>query len=244
MYYPLKVVALNQANGKAPRVLVVDDERSVLDLLGVVLRDAGFSVELVDSGEAGLSAIEANRPDLVLLDVIMPGMNAWSFLRSLLTKPPIPPVIILSGEHAFPRALGPLASAVCAYLPKPFAVRLLVTTCRRVLAATAQSPPVVHERRSEHRRQLIVSVTLMTARDQPVTAGYTRNLSRSGAQIDMEVPLEPGREVRLALHLPDYWEPLTLSSRVIWQEKNLLGVRFVDPTSEDRRRLRAILGLL
>jgi DNA-binding response OmpR family regulator len=236
-------MALVETEGRTSRILVVDDERSVLDLLGVVLRGAGFNVDLADSGEAGLSAIEAKRPDLVLLDVIMPGMNAWSFLRALRARPTVPPVIIISGEHASPKALGPLASVVCAYIPKPFSISLLVTICHQVLAAAIQSFPVTHDRRSEHRRLLIVGVTLMTARGQPVATGYTRNLSRSGAQIDVGAPLEPGQDVQLALHLPDYWEPLSISSRVIWREHNILGVRFFDPAPEDRRRLRTLLGL-
>ncbi|MBN2369146.1 MAG: response regulator [Vicinamibacteria bacterium] len=222
----------------------MDDDRSVLDLLVVVLRDAGFSVDSVDNGKDGLRAIEARRPDLLLLDVIMPGMNAWSFLRSLQAHPPVPPVIVISGEHASPRALGPLASAVCAYIPKPFAIRQLVSTCHQVIAANAKASPPAHERRSEPRRLLVVGVTLMTARGQPVAAGYSRNLSRNGAQIDVGASLEPGLDIRVALHLPDYWEPLTLSARVMWRESTILGVRFFDPTPEDRRRLRTLLGFV
>jgi CheY-like chemotaxis protein len=226
-------------NGNRHRVLVVDDERSVRELLDVVLTNAGFEVILAESGEAGLQALDTQSPDLVLLDVIMPGMNAWMFIRNLKERSKTPPVIVISAEHASPKALGTLADTVSAFIPKPFSLNALIATCQQVLGSKPAATS--SDRRNDPRRQLVVNVTLLSESGQPLASGFTRDLGLCGAQIDLGVPLQLTQEIRLALHLPDYWEPLSLQGRVQWREGVVLGVQFVDPTSDDQRRLSTLL---
>src|SRR3990172_5902465 len=86
------------------RILVVDDEADVRSLLSRVLRDAGYSVDTADDGGEALARLEANRPDLVLLDLMMPGVDGWGVLAEL-RKTPSPPPLLLVTASADPATL-------------------------------------------------------------------------------------------------------------------------------------------
>lgn len=82
----------------AHRVLVIDDEPGMRSLMRRGLGMAGYTVETVDGGEAGLEAANRQRPDLVLLDLMMPGLDGFETLERLCAIVPRPKVIVLSGR--------------------------------------------------------------------------------------------------------------------------------------------------
>src|SRR5262245_40836461 len=81
------------------RILVVDDSESLRDFFQLVLAEAGYDVVTASSGEEGLEKTKALKPDLILLDFIMPGMDGLELLTRLRSDlaPPITPAIICSG---------------------------------------------------------------------------------------------------------------------------------------------------
>lgn len=81
------------------RILVVDDSTELQEFFRVVLQDAGYEVSTAASGEEALAKVKALRPDLILLDLVMPGMDGLEFLSRLRSDfaPPIPPSILCSG---------------------------------------------------------------------------------------------------------------------------------------------------
>jgi CheY-like chemotaxis protein len=81
------------------RILVVDDSKELQEFFRLVLEDAGYEVSVASSGEEGFAKTKARRPDLILLDLIMPGMDGLEFLTHLRSDlaPPIPPAILCSG---------------------------------------------------------------------------------------------------------------------------------------------------
>ena len=86
---------------QAPRhVLVVDDERDVQALVRLVLERQGYDVDAASDGREALAKIEARRPDLVLLDLMMPVMNGWQFRAKQLQDPALAeiPVIVMSAS--------------------------------------------------------------------------------------------------------------------------------------------------
>lgn len=89
------------ANGKEGRVLVVDDEPMVRETLGQVLSEEGYVVDLAVDGESALEAVHAARPDAILLDLMMPGMNGRQFLQELREDPAYAavPVLIMTAVH-------------------------------------------------------------------------------------------------------------------------------------------------
>src|SRR6188768_4055830 len=80
-------------------ILVVDDSEEIRELFSALLEGAGFVVECSDSAEAAFARVRAARPDLMVLDVVLPGMDGLELLLKLRSDlaPPIPPVILCSG---------------------------------------------------------------------------------------------------------------------------------------------------
>ena len=115
-----------------PVILVVDDEVDVRDFVTMVLEDAGWAVEGAGDGREALDKMPATRPDLVVLDLMMPVMDGWEVLDRLkhVVHPPV--VVILSAYADSARALK-AGAADC--LAKPFLPGELVDTCRRLLGA-------------------------------------------------------------------------------------------------------------
>lgn len=118
------------------RVLVVDDDPTVSDVVRRYLEQDGCEVRLAADGAAGLAAI-AHRPDLVVLDLMMPGINGLDVCRRIRRQLPDLPVIMLTalGEEA-DRVLG-LEVGADDYMTKPFSPRELVLRIRSVLRRTA-----------------------------------------------------------------------------------------------------------
>ncbi|MEP7178785.1 MAG: response regulator, partial [Pseudonocardiales bacterium] len=92
------------------RVLVVDDEDNVTHLVSSALRFDGFETVTADSGPAALAAVAANDPDLVVLDVMMPGMDGLGVLQSLRSAGSQVPVIFLTARDAASDRIGGLRS--------------------------------------------------------------------------------------------------------------------------------------
>jgi len=114
----------------APRVLVVDDDWWVAELLGALLREAGYEVCSAPDGEAALAAIECQRPDLVLADVRMPRLDGPGLARRLRARRVAVPVLLTSAAAAPPLADLPGIR----FVPKPFAPDRLVVVVDEILA--------------------------------------------------------------------------------------------------------------
>jgi CheY-like chemotaxis protein len=114
------------------RVLVVDDEPDVVGFVRLVLEGAGYEVDTAGDGQQALSKLEAQRFDLMVLDIMMPVMNGWAVLKHLKAQGAPPPVVvILSAVADVHQALNEGASAC---LPKPFQLRDLLNACAKALA--------------------------------------------------------------------------------------------------------------
>jgi DNA-binding response OmpR family regulator len=125
------------------RVLVVDDDPTVSDVVRRYLEQAGCEVRLAADGAAGLAAIADQRPDLVVLDLMMPGIDGLEVCRRIRRQLPDLPVIMLTalGEEA-DRVVG-LEVGADDYVTKPFSPRELVLRIRSVLRRVA-GPAVSH----------------------------------------------------------------------------------------------------
>jgi CheY-like chemotaxis protein len=100
------------------RILVVDDEPALRAVVADVLREEGYAVLTAADGRAGLAVVAAEAPDLVLMDVMMPGMDGRAAYRAMRAHPngrAVP--IVLSSAAIPPAGLDP---GIAAFLPKPF----------------------------------------------------------------------------------------------------------------------------
>jgi two-component system OmpR family response regulator len=118
---------------KAPRVLVVDDEQSITDLVALALRYEGFTVEQAATGRGALAAVEAFKPDLVILDVMLPDVSGLDVMRRLSAESRKVPVIFLTARDATEDKVHGLTIGGDDYVTKPFSIEELVARVRVVL---------------------------------------------------------------------------------------------------------------
>jgi two-component system, OmpR family, response regulator len=130
-----------------PYVLAVDDEEHITELLAMALGFNGFDVERVASGRAALASIEQRRPDLVLLDVMLPDLDGFEVARRLRSAEGAGarvPVIFLTARDATSDKVEGLRIGVDDYVTKPFSIEELVERVKAVLRRASGSGPGEH----------------------------------------------------------------------------------------------------
>jgi len=120
-------------NDRIPQVLVVDDEPNIRDLVQVALKFHGCSVTTAGSGKDALRQAESTRPDLIVLDVMMPDMDGFEVCRRLRAAGNEVPVIFLTARDTSSDTVTGLAIGGDDYVTKPFSVEALVARVRAVL---------------------------------------------------------------------------------------------------------------
>jgi CheY-like chemotaxis protein len=126
-----------------PRVLIVDDSEDMQEALETMLTDAGFDVSSAPNGKRGLALSRELRPDVILLDMMMPEMDGLEFLTLLAAEPSPPPVIGMSGFDGL-RAEA-LRRGAFAYLFKPFSFDILIEAVRSALERRPVRPSLLAE---------------------------------------------------------------------------------------------------
>ena len=119
------------------RILVVDDESSVRRLLIQFLQSQGHETLEAEGGDQALAMAAEARPDLVLLDIDMPGRDGLATLRRLRLQSPDLPVVMVSGIQDEPRALQALEDGACDFVRKPFDLKRLREVVLHQLALAA-----------------------------------------------------------------------------------------------------------
>ncbi|WP_439644586.1 MtrAB system histidine kinase MtrB [Gordonia soli] len=122
-----------------PRILVVDDDAALAEMLTIVLRGEGFEPFVVGDGTQALTAVREIRPDLVLLDLMLPGMNGIDVCRVLRADSGVPIVMLTAKSDTVDVVLG-LESGADDYMVKPFKPKELVARVRARLRRTDEEP--------------------------------------------------------------------------------------------------------
>ncbi|PIB73408.1 response regulator transcription factor [Mycolicibacterium brumae] len=115
------------------RVLVVDDEANIVDLLSVSLKFQGFEVHTASSGPEALAAAREIRPDAVILDVMMPGMDGFGVLRRLRDDGIDAPALFLTARDSLEDKIAGLTLGGDDYVTKPFSLEEVVARLRVIL---------------------------------------------------------------------------------------------------------------
>jgi DNA-binding NtrC family response regulator len=115
----------------APSVLVVDDEQGILETLGILLRNEGFTTHLAHGGKAGLAQIAALSPDIILTDVRMPQVGGVEILDAARAHDPDTPVILMTAQASLETAMQAVNAGAFYYIQKPFRNDDLVAILRR-----------------------------------------------------------------------------------------------------------------
>jgi two-component system OmpR family response regulator len=122
-----------------PRLLVVDDEENLRTMLAAALGHHGFAVDSVADGRAALAAVEADPPDLVVLDVMMPDLDGFEVLRRLRADGDRTPVLFLTARDTTEDKVRGLTLGGDDYLQKPFSLDELVARVQAVLRRTGSA---------------------------------------------------------------------------------------------------------
>jgi DNA-binding response OmpR family regulator len=148
------------------RALVVDDEETILEFLGMGLGYEGFTVETAADGPSALAVADRFRPDIVLLDVMLPGLDGVEVCRRLRAKGDVA-IIMLTAKGEVDERITGLDAGADDYVPKPFRFQELLARIRAVL-----------------RRRDIVLHRVLKVADVTLDRG-TREVTRAGRPIEL-----------------------------------------------------------
>ena len=123
----------------AHRILVVDDEPNILDVLTMALRFQGFEVETAATGEQALAAAASFKPQLMVLDIMLPDMEGFEVARRLGAQRAQVPIVFLTARDATEDKIRGLSIGGDDYVTKPFSLEELIARIRTVLRRTGQA---------------------------------------------------------------------------------------------------------
>lgn len=122
--------------GEKKHILCIEDEPEMIELIRIILGKKGFEVEGAIGGEEGLEKARAKKPDLILLDLMMPEMDGWEVYRQLKSDDElkdIPVIIVTARSQSIDKILGLHIAKVDDYITKPFGPNELIESIKKVL---------------------------------------------------------------------------------------------------------------
>jgi two-component system response regulator RegX3 len=230
MTVELQAVAQPAAD-KAVRVLVIEDEESYREALEVGLGNEGYEIELAEDGPDGLRRFAERIPDLVLLDLLLPGMNGTEVCRRIRALAPVPVIMVTALGSEVDIVLG-LELGASDYVTKPFRLRELVARMQAVLRRSASSWPLLGPptpQREARNRGAIEAGPVRVDLGQRFVAVNGREVYLSRLEFDLlALLLSPPGQVRTREELID----------LLWSGRELTDTRTLDTHV---RRLRVKL---
>jgi two-component system, OmpR family, response regulator MprA len=192
----------------AETLLVVDDDPKILSMMRRGLIFAGYDVNTVDSGEEALHQAMIEIPDLVVLDVMLPGIDGFEVCRRLRSAEPRLPILLLTARDRVPDRVAGLDAGADDYLVKPFAFDELLARIRALL-----------------RRTSVESQEILSCDDLRVDTS-TREVARGNRIIDLTLT-----EFQLLEYLLRYQRQVLSRERihdVIWGDDLVIGSNVID----------------
>ena len=120
------------------RVLVVDDDKNICELLRLYLEKEGYGVILAHDGEEAVVKFNALKPDIILLDIMLPGIDGWQVCREIRKKSNVPIIMITAKVETFDKVLG-LELGADDYIVKPFDTKEVIARIKAVYRRVGQS---------------------------------------------------------------------------------------------------------
>lgn len=118
------------------KVLIVDDDSNICELLRLYLEKEGFSTVIVNDGESAVTSFKDENPDITLLDIMLPGLDGWQVCREIRKVSDKPIIMITAKGETFDKVLG-LELGADDYIVKPFDAKEVVARVKAVLRRTA-----------------------------------------------------------------------------------------------------------
>ncbi len=118
------------------KIMIVDDDRNIAHLIRLLLEKEGYAVTCIERGDDAVQAFKKNMPDLLLLDIMLPGMDGWEVCRAVRQQSAIPIIMLSAKDETFDKVLG-LELGADDYITKPFDNKELVARVKAVLRRTS-----------------------------------------------------------------------------------------------------------
>jgi len=219
------------------RILIVEDEKAIAESLAYSMRKEGFEVQAVADGETALRTAEEFKPDLVILDILLPAISGLDVCRVLRARSTVPIVMLTAKAEEVDRVVG-LEMGADDYITKPFSIRELIARVRAALRRAEMTPdkaPVPHF--DDGRLKVDFSEPSVTLEGKPVV------LAPRELQLLRALVAHRGR-VRTRQQLleeawggDDYIDPRTVDVHIRWLRKKL------EPGDTGTRYIETIRGL-
>ncbi len=187
---------MDDAQSLRERVLVVDDDPPLRRMLERTLVAEGFEVATAADGGAALVAAERSAPDVIVLDVAMPGLDGLAVCRRLRSKGLPTPILMLTARDAVPDRVAGLEAGADDYLIKPFAIQELIARIRALTRRHTDPQPLIAY------ADLVLDVEARSARRTKRTIELT---GRETALLELLLR-EPGRTVTRERAIDEIWD--------------------------------------
>ena len=181
-----------------PRILIVDDEPNIRDLLTTSLRFAGFAVRAVGNGAQAISAVLEEEPDLIILDVMLPDMNGFGVTKRLRGAGYTAPILFLTAKDDTEDKITGLTVGGDDYVTKPFSLDEIVARIKAILRRT------MHD--DEERSSAPASSRWTRTRTRSPSATRSIELSPTEFKLLRYLMLNPNRVLSKAQILDHVWE--------------------------------------
>lgn len=201
---------LDRLTGKdaVAAILLVEDDPSVREALAMALRDAGHRVETAPSGDEALARWRRSPPDLILLDVMLPGRDGMEVCRTVRRDDQVPIIIMLTAMTDAADVVLGLESGADDYVTKPFETRVLLARIKAVLRR--------HSAETDPRRITVGDVTIDPAGVQVTKGGREIPVSATEFRLLLELAGRPGQVFTRTLLLERVWDyPYLGDSRLV-----------------------------
>lgn len=126
------------------KILIVDDDENIAELISLYLTKECFETQIVHDGESALNAVKSFEPNLIILDLMLPGMDGYQVCREVRTTSAIPIIMLSAKGEIFDKVLG-LELGADDYMEKPFDSKELVARVKAVLRRFKAAPPAAVE---------------------------------------------------------------------------------------------------
>jgi DNA-binding response OmpR family regulator len=182
----------------APLILLVDDDARLREIVGMALEGEGYGVRTVESGEEALGVFDADDPDLLILDVMLPGRDGFELCRNIRSRSPVPILMLTAKTDTVDIVVG-LESGADDYVTKPFVTKELLARIRALL------------RRARDRGTLPRTITLGELEISPDAATVTKrgapvHLTKTEFKLLCTLASRPNQIFTREMLLQQVWE--------------------------------------
>ncbi len=162
------------------KILVVDDDKNICELLRLYIEKEGYTVAISNDGEDAVAKFASFKPDLILLDIMLPGLDGWQVCREIRKKSNTPIIMLTAKGETFDKVLG-LELGADDYVVKPFDTKEIVARIKAVLRRQSGAP--VQELKEVEFENLVV------------------NMTRYELKVNGQIVDTPPKELELLFHL-------------------------------------------